>query len=61
MNQTDQTGFQEYYFTVSSLQRQYSLTGDFLGWDTNTHKERGKKGKYTSVFTTFSVQVWSLQ
>ena len=45
MDQTDQRGFQEYYFIVSSLHRQYSIIGECIGWATNTWKERGQTGK----------------
>ena len=45
MDQTDQTDFQEYYYIVSSLHRQYSIIGECIGWATNTWKERGQTGK----------------
>ena len=49
MDQTDQRGFQEYYFIVSSLHRQYSIIGECIGWATNTWKERGQTGKRTNI------------
>ena len=49
MDQTDQTGFQEYYSKVSSLQIQHSVIGELLGWATKPVKKGDKRDKRANI------------
>ena len=50
MDQTDQTGFQEYYSKVSSLQIQHSVIGELLGWATKPVKKGDKRANIPSQY-----------